>query len=188
MVFASVGRGVRTFFFGDGKPLHPLWVLLAGLAPGFIIGVWLAATQPEVRTIVQYIMKVRQADLPRPVTPPPVGQAWTLVQTTGYCPCAICCGKADGITALMRDVRQYPFGIAADFSLIPQRTTVDVPGYGWAIVDDTGGAMRQSAKKGIVHMDLRFRSHPEARSWGVRRMWLALPADSAAAKMPEKDG
>lgn len=51
-----------------------------------------------------------------------------------------------------------------------------------------GLAASPGAKKGVVHLDLRFRTHPEARSWGVRRMWLALPADSATAKLPEKDG
>jgi hypothetical protein len=53
------------------------------------------------------------------------------------------------------------------------------------MVDDTGGAMRQSAKQGIVHFDLRFITHAEARRWGVRHLYVALPAGMPAAQLPE---
>ena len=51
------------------------------------------------------------------------------------------------------------------------------------MVDDTGGAMRQSAKLGVVHFDLRFITHAEARRWGVRHMYIALPAHIPAATL-----
>ena len=43
--------------------------------------------------------------------------------------------------------------------------------------------MRQSAKQGIVHFDLRFITHSEARRWGVRHMYIALPVGIPAANL-----
>ena len=124
--------------------------------------------------------------LPKPVIDPPPGLRWVKVRTTGYCPCPICCGSSsDGHTSINRVVETYPFGIAVEPKLVPYRTYVDVPGYGLALVDDTGGAMRQSGAKGIVHFDLRFTTHAQAKSWGVRSMYVALPEKCPAALLPE---
>jgi 3D (Asp-Asp-Asp) domain-containing protein len=112
----------------------------------------------------------------------PTPTATVTVMTTGYCPCERCCGgTADGITAINRDVRRHPHGIAVDPLLIPYRTVLSVPGYGTALVDDTGAAMRADGARGIVHLDLRFRTHAEARTWGVRWLRVVLPGDSPAA-------
>lgn len=120
---------------------------------------------------------------PPPVTPPPPGTKWVEVKATGYCPCAICCGKdADGRTAINRRVDRFPYGIAVEPKLIPYRSWLFVPGYGQFMVDDTGGAMRQSAKQGVVHLDLRFKTHQQARKWGVRWLWIGIPEDAPAAK------
>lgn len=125
----------------------------------------------------------RRVRTPPPVVPAPAGQTWVEVLTTAYCPCPICCGAhADGRTAIMRDVQVHPHGIAVEPKLIPYRTQLFVPGYGFALVDDTGGAMRQSARRGVVHLDLRFRTHQEARNWGVQWHWILLPAETPAAR------
>jgi 3D (Asp-Asp-Asp) domain-containing protein len=119
------------------------------------------------------------------VLPPPAGTRWVPVKTTGYCPCWRCCGAfANGRTAINRDVQQFPFGIAVEPKLLPYRIELDVPGYGRALVDDTGGAMRQSAQQGTVHLDLRFETHQTALNWGVRRMWIAVPETAPAAHLP----
>lgn len=98
------------------------------------------------------------------------------VLTTGYCPCSRCCGKwANGKTALGFDVREHPYGFAADFKLLPPLTRLDVPGYGSFLVDDTGSAMRENAARLIVHIDLRFVTHKRAAEWGRRWLWIALP-------------
>jgi 3D (Asp-Asp-Asp) domain-containing protein len=139
---------------------------LAGTGIGYVIG----GDRYQLLTITVL-------ELPKPVTPPPAGMRWVQVLTTGYCPCAICCEEyaAAGRTSTGRDVRVHPFGIASDHRQVPPGTVLDVPGYGRAIVDDTGGAMRQDARQGIVHLDLRFVEHREARRWGRRRMWIAMP-------------
>ena len=99
------------------------------------------------------------------------------VLTTAYCPCAKCCGKwADGTTALGRDVHEHPLGIASDHAVVPPWTWVDVPGYGRAQVDDTGSAMKASARDGVIHLDLRFLDHDEALRWGRQWLWVTLGA------------
>jgi len=92
------------------------------------------------------------------------------MMVTAYCPCRICCGKdADGKTSTGKDAFKT-LGVAAEPKLLPYGTKLEIPGVGVRVVDDTGGAMRQDAEKGIYHIDLRFPNHKEARKFGVR--WL----------------
>jgi len=99
-----------------------------------------------------------------------------LALVTSYCPCATCCpGTADGITATGRSVRRHPWGVASAWSRIPQGTRLRIPGYhGGQVVtaDDTGADMKRSARRGIVHLDVRMRTHQAARRWG--RRWLRV--------------
>ncbi len=90
---------------------------------------------------------------------------------TAYCTCDICCGSWSKFarTATGKDGRRYD-GVAADPKLLPYHTRLDIPGVGLREVDDTGGAMRQDAKRGITHIDVRMASHSEARRFGVK--WL----------------
>ncbi len=91
-----------------------------------------------------------------------------LMKLTAYCPCEKCCGDdANGKTSIGRDAWKT-YGVAADPKLLPYGTRLDIPGIGIRIVDDTGGAMRQSAKKGIWHIDIRFHTHKEADEFGVK--------------------
>jgi 3D (Asp-Asp-Asp) domain-containing protein len=90
-------------------------------------------------------------------------------KVTAYCACRICCGKhANGRTSRNRDAK-LP-GVAVDPCAIPYGSQVKIPGKGTFLADDTGGAMRQSWKKKIYHVDLRMKTHKEARRWGVRWM------------------
>lgn len=148
------------------------------LALGLAVGALLGWSNGKVIHIIP------ERELPKPVAPPPAGMTWARALTTGYCPCWRCCGpNAKGITSTRRDVRTYPFGLAVDSGLLPYGTTLMVPGYGVAEADDTGGAMRQDARAGRLHLDLRFRTHEEAARWGVRLMWLAVPVGTKAAAL-----
>jgi len=95
------------------------------------------------------------------------------MKVTAYCLCKVCCGKwaAQKIrrTATGDDAKIYD-GVAADPKFLSYRIRLNIPGIGVKEVDDTGGGMRQSAKQGIYHIDVRMPSHQEARKWGVR--WL----------------
>lgn len=87
---------------------------------------------------------------------------------TAYTPDARSCGNwADGFTSKMDNAYRFD-GVAASPDVIPYRTGVYIPGVGIKEVDDTGGAMRQAAKKGFYHIDIRFKSNEEAEKFGVK--------------------
>src|SRR5258708_10571406 len=111
-----------------------------------------------------HVVLVEETSLPKPVTNPPPGTTWVKVLTTGYCPCPLCCGLfANGHTAINRDVRNFPFGIAAAPTLVPYRLTLEVPGYGIALVDDTGGAEPPDALHNVGALHPRFPTPAQAR-------------------------
>lgn len=98
----------------------------------------------------------------------------TNMKVTAYCPCEKCCGKyADGFTSTGKNAKKT-IGVAADPKLLPYGTRLNIPGLGVLSVDDTGGAMRQSAKKGIYHIDIRFPNHQEALNWGVKNLSVEI--------------
>ncbi len=104
-----------------------------------------------------------------------------VLEVTGYCHCGACCGwtrnwrgrpvyaygplrgqrKEVGVTASGARVR--PGTIAADTSIFPFGTIMYVPGYGYGIVEDRGGAIKG------YKIDLYFRSHQQALEWGRQR-------------------
>ncbi len=78
---------------------------------------------------------------------------------TGYCPCAICCGKTNGITASGKPAtpnhtiaadKRYAFG-----------TQMVINGIVYT-VEDRGGAITGN------HIDIFFNTHAEALAWGKR--------------------
>ncbi|HMO50459.1 MAG TPA: 3D domain-containing protein [Kiritimatiellia bacterium] len=148
------------------------FIMLAGLAGLLVLGGCL-------------MRDVRWA----PVRPPSGAKpSMYRLEVTGYCPCEICCGwtrtwygkpviaygpnkgkpKAVGITASGAKARRGT--IAADTSIFPFGTVMYVPGYGYGVVEDRGGAIKG------YKIDLYFSSHQTAREWGrVRRevkVWL----------------
>ncbi|MDO8885687.1 3D domain-containing protein [Candidatus Oleimmundimicrobium sp.] len=83
---------------------------------------------------------------------------------TGYCPCPICTGSGDGITAIGL---KAGYGIAAvDPSVIPLGSRLYISGYGEAIAGDVGGKIKKN------HIDLCFNAHQEALNWGKR--WVIV--------------
>lgn len=84
---------------------------------------------------------------------------------THYCPCTVCCGKSDGITASGRQAVPY-YSIAVDPSVIPLGTVVYLD-YGDGVLhecraDDTGGAV-------VGHkLDLCVGDHQSAVQYGIR--------------------
>jgi len=106
---------------------------------------------------------------------PPQGKyklVWCVV--TAYCPCARCCGRnSPGVTSTGTSAWQR--GIAADPRTIPYHTRVYVDGYGYAVVDDTGGAMRKAYRRGnMPQIDLRMKYHWLARQWGRKVMQIRV--------------
>ena len=70
--------------------------------------------------------------------------------------------KAVGVTASGAKARHGT--AAADTAFYPFGTVLYVPGYGWARVEDRGGAI-----KGPGKLDLWFSTEREARRWGRQK-------------------
>ena len=79
---------------------------------------------------------------------------------TAYCPCELCCGKSDGITAT-GTVATEGRTIAVDPSVIPYGTEVVINGHTY-IAEDCGGAICGN------RIDIFFDSHQAALNWGVQ--------------------
>jgi len=97
-------------------------------------------------------------------------------------------GYQDGYTATMVDTTSGNpndmYGVAADPRAIPYGTEIYVPDY-WEslqanqnsipsriIVDDTGGMMRRNWDRGVLHIDVRYRTTEAAKKWGKR--WVTI--------------
>lgn len=59
--------------------------------------------------------------------------------------------------------------VAADTDYYPFGTRMYIPGYGWGVVEDRGGAI-----KGPGRIDLYFDSHDEALEWGRKTLRVTI--------------
>ncbi len=114
--------------------------------------------------------------------------AWVWAKVTAYTPWDAIdknSGYQDGYTSIMKDTRVEPYGIAADTRILPYGTKIYVPGYfesllrnktnrpnEMTVVDDTGAYMRRSWDRGIIHIDVRYRTSAAAKKWGTRWMYI----------------
>ena len=90
------------------------------------------------------------------------------VIVTGYCSCPQCCGpNATGLTSTGTKAQRGT--IAADPAIFPLGTQLNVPGYGDGVVEDTGRQVTGA------RIDVWFPTHAEAKAWGRREMYVALP-------------
>lgn len=80
---------------------------------------------------------------------------------TAYCPCAICCGKCDRITA-SGTVATQGRTIAVDPNVIPYGTKVHIEGLGTYVAEDCGSGVQGK------RIDVFFDSHEEALEFGVQ--------------------
>lgn len=72
------------------------------------------------------------------------------------------------------------YNIAADLSVFPRGTKIRVPGYMdrsypakfWEVDSAGGSIIRRSTRKGIVQIDVKFKTVHSARQWGSR--WLDI--------------
>ena len=85
---------------------------------------------------------------------------------TAYCPCEKCCGKTDGITASGAKAKAN-HTIAADISLLPFGTIVEINGIEYT-VEDIGGAVKGN------HIDIFFDTHEEAIQFGKQKAEVYL--------------
>ncbi len=100
--------------------------------------------------------------------PAPAEPGLQRIVVTGYCSCPLCCGpNANGLTA--SGTKAQLGTMAADPSIFPLGTQLNVPGYGEGVVEDTGARVKG------YRIDVWFPTHAEAEAWGRREMFVALP-------------
>jgi len=87
------------------------------------------------------------------------------VIATAYClgPCRTC--ETQGLTSTgTRGRRGVAVARRGHKRVLPLGSSIWVPGYGWARVDDVGGGV------GRTQIDVRFRTHRLASQWGKRQI------------------
>ena len=80
---------------------------------------------------------------------------------TAYCPCSICCGKTNGITATGTKATAN-HTIAVDPRKIPYGTELVINGEKY-VAEDCGGAIKGN------HIDIFFNTHSEALAFGKQK-------------------
>lgn len=88
-----------------------------------------------------------------------------IYKVTAYCPCAKCCGKANGITAM--GTRATPGKTVAASSKFAFGTKLNINGHTYT-VEDRGGAIGQNK------IDIFVNSHAEALAWGVKYLPVSV--------------
>ena len=135
-----------------------LCVVIAGIGAAFAIaGVKEEQTEKVVPTVpVQY-------EDPQESEKIEAALDWHYIEDcelTAYCPCAVCCGKDNGITAT-GTVAQEGVTIAVDPDVIPLGSWVEIDGHTYH-AEDVGGAVNGN------HIDIYFNSHDQAWDFGRR--------------------
>lgn len=135
-----------------------LCVVIAGIGAAFAIaGVKEEQTEKVVPTVpVQY-------EDPQESEKIEAALDWHYIEDcelTAYCPCAVCCGKDNGITAT-GTVAQEGVTIAVDPDVIPLGSWVEIDGHTYH-AEDVGGAVNGN------HIDIYFDSHDAAWDFGHR--------------------
>lgn len=87
-------------------------------------------------------------------------------KVSAYCPCRLCTGKTNGITASGVKA-QEGITVAADWSVLPVGTVIEIDGIGQRIVQDKGSAIKGN------RIDLYMNSHNDALNFGVQylKVW-----------------
>lgn len=88
-----------------------------------------------------------------------------IYKITAYCPCAKCCGKTTGITAMgTRATAGRTVAASSKFSF---GTKLNINGHTYT-VEDRGGAIKGNK------IDIFVNSHAEALAWGVRYLPVSI--------------
>ena len=93
-------------------------------------------------------------------------EANEVFKITAYCPCELCCGKSDGITAT-GTIATEGRTIAVDPTVIPYGTEVIIDGNTY-VAEDCGGAIKEN------RIDVFFESHNAALEWGVKELEVII--------------
>ena len=136
-----------------------------------------------VPTVVDSTPNVTDVVIPTPdnttpaiVTPTPEiipEEAWIEFKATAYCPCKKCCGVWATRRPLDENGEQIVYGatgivlqqgvsVAADTTIYPMGTQLEIEGMGTYTVQDRGGAIKNNK------LDIYFDNHADAVEFGVQ--------------------
>lgn len=104
---------------------------------------------------------------------------YTQFTATAYCKCRECNGiygtdKPDGQAESATGAKlSEGVSIAADFSVLPPFTQVEISGMGIYTVHDCGGAIKGN------RIDIYFENHEDAQAFGVQTVWVRTAKETA---------
>lgn len=159
-------------------------IVLTIFAIGFIIGrltIPTAALEyPEVgqSEAVELVEREPVIETTIPETTEPE-EEWIEFTATAYCSCEKCCGVwatrrpvdengnpiVYGATGI---ILQQGVSVAADTSIYPMGTQLEIEGMGTYTVQDRGGAIKNN------RLDIYFDNHEEARVFGVQTIQVRV--------------
>lgn len=157
------------------------WTIVFSIfAAGVIAGVFIGSSACPTKALSVEAENYTQSTQNTATEPPVESEAITTepeyiaFTATAYCGCSKCCGKwannrPDGkvIGAAGVELKQG-VSIAADLSVLPKWTSVEIKDMGTYIVQDTGGAMTGN------RIDIYFDSHEDAMEFGVQTVYLRV--------------
>ena len=152
-------------------------IILELILIGFFIGVGFTTPvveiTPDVTTTLPPIVETTPT-ITTTATPEPTPEyEWIEFKATAYCPCGKCCGEwaykrplddngeviVYGATGI---VLKQGVSVAADTSIYPMGTKLEIEGMGTYTVHDRGGAIKNN------RLDIYFNNHADALAFGVR--------------------
>ena len=96
------------------------------------------------------------------------GESLGSVVTSGYCPCEICCGKSDGITASGRQATaNHTIAVDAQNPFVPMGTHVIMNGREY-VVEDVGAFDRYGVQFDVYYDDHQMASAHGHQTWEAR--------------------
>lgn len=161
------------------RELRPYLILILCVVAiwvfGFTIGRCTASTSPVETTKVQ---AQELAILTETVYQEPVVE-WLDFKATAYCSCSKCCnGWANNrpvdkygneiVLTASGDRAIEGVTIAADWSVLPKGTEVEIQDYGTYLVQDKGGSIKGN------RIDIYFSNHQSALQFGVQNVKLRV--------------
>jgi 3D (Asp-Asp-Asp) domain-containing protein len=89
------------------------------------------------------------------------------VESTAY---TASCEGCSGVTANGTNLKEIPYAkvIAVDPNVIPMGSVVYVPGYGYAVAADTGGAIKGNK------IDIFMKNYSDAVNWGRKNVNITI--------------
>lgn len=156
--------------------------LLGVFLSGAIVGAMIVAIVNAMNAQAVCDVKVQQSAVPQSkylTLAQPEKVVWDEYIATAYCSCKKCCASYAENRPVDDDGNEIVYTasgeravqgitIAADWSVLPAGTVVEIDGYGEFTVHDKGGNITGNK------IDIYFESHQEALEWGVKTVKLRV--------------